>query len=192
MAYETILTETRGPVALRPMKGVQLVSRRAPAQKRLRHLVPKLADRRVLVEHVEVRVRIEQRLMLVLSMEIHEPRRQVFQRACRHQRPVDERPASTLGRDFAARDQILAVHAEFRLDCGGLFSRADQIGRSAAAEQEADGLDEDGLAGACLPGEHVESRFEADLQRFDHSEILDAQESQHGPRRSGSRNAELP
>ena len=47
------------------------------------------------------------------------------------------------------------------------------------AQQEAQGLDEDGLARAGLSGERAESRLERDFRGFDDREIADAQAAQH-------------
>ena len=66
---------------------------------------------------------------------------------------------------------------------GGVLARADEVAGGAAAEQQADGLDEDGLAGAGLAGQDVEAGVELDLDRVDDREVPDAQEAKHAERR---------
>jgi len=148
-----------------------------------------------------VRERVEQRLVFVLAVQLHEARREVAKRRGGRERAVDERAASALAADLAADDQL----ARSRLsrasgrhrgrvprardasrgvveDCfdGGLrLARPDQVGRRARAEQEAHGFNEDGLAGAGLPRQHVEAGLELDLDGFDHREVADAEEAQH-------------
>ena len=56
---------------------------------------------------------------------------------------------------------------------------ADQVGGGAGAEQQADGLDEDRLAGAGLAGQDVEARLELDLDGLDHRKVADAEKTQH-------------
>src|SRR5712691_13399044 len=98
---------------------------------------------------------IEQRLMFVLAVQLHEPRRQIAQRRRGRQGAIDERAASSLAADFTADDQLaLAALFENGLDGGLRLARADQISGGARAEKKANGLDEDGLAGARLPRQH--------------------------------------
>ena len=61
---------------------------------------------------------------------------------------------------------------EDRLDRGGVLAGADEVAGGAPAEQQADGLDEDRLAGAGLAGQDVEARVELDLDRVDDREVL--------------------
>ena len=66
---------------------------------------------------------------------------------------------------------------EDRLDRGGVFAGADQVSRGAAADQQADRADQDGLAGAGLAGEDVEARLELELEAIDDGQIADAKGS---------------
>ena len=56
----------------------------------------------------------------------------------------------------------------------------EDVGAHAAAEHEVEGADEERLARPGLPGEHVQSRAEADLHLVHHRETRDAQGRQHG------------
>ena len=56
---------------------------------------------------------------------------------------------------------------------------ADEVGRRAAAEEQADRFDEDRLAGAGFAGEDVEAGLELDLDGVDDREVADAEEAKH-------------
>ena len=60
-----------------------------------------------------------------------------------------------------------------------VLAGADEVARRAAAEQQADGLDQDRLAGAGLAGQDVEAGVELDLDRVDDREVRDAEEAEH-------------
>ena len=106
---------------------------------------------------------IEQLLMFVLAVQLDESIRQVLQRAGGGQRAGDERAAPTLRRDLAPDDDLLRRRSfEDRLDRGELFAGADQILRRASAQEQADGLDEDRLAGAGFARQDVERLFKFD------------------------------
>ena len=117
--------------------------------------------------------------MFVLPVQLHESDGQVSKCSCRHQSAVDECPASTLRRDFASDDQLALVGLEDRFDGGGSLPGANQISRCARAEEQADRLDEDRLAGTSLAGQHVEAAVELDLDRLDDCEIADTEKEEH-------------
>ena len=117
---------------------------------------------------------IEQRLMLVLTVELDQAVGQILQRAGRGQRAVDEGPAPSLRGDLAAHQQLFAAAFEDRFDRRGVFAGADEVAGGAAAEQQSDRLDEDRLAGAGLAGQDVQAGVEFDLDRVNHREVLDA------------------
>ena len=125
--------------------------------------------------------RIEQLLMFVLPVQLDEPVRQILERRRGRERAVDERAAPALRRDLAANDQLAAVFGfEDRFDGGEVFAGANQVLGRASAEQEPDGFDEDGLAGAGLARQDVERLFKVDGHRLDHREVADGQVSNHG------------
>ena len=96
---------------------------------------------------------IEQHLVLVLPVEVDERAGEVAQRAARHERAVDERAASSLRRHFPAHDDFATVGGvEHGFDRGGFLAGAHELGRGAAADEQADGAEEDGLAGAGFAG----------------------------------------
>ena len=59
---------------------------------------------------------------------------------------------------------------------------ADQIARRPSPQQEADRLDQDGLAGSRLSRQDVEAGAELELDRVDDCEPFDGEEPEHGKR----------
>ena len=82
-------------------------------------------------------------------------------------------------RDLAPNDDLVAAVFEDRFDGGLRLAGANQIGGRAGAEQQADRLDEDRLAGSGLAGQDVEAGLELDLDGLDHRKVADAEEAQH-------------
>ena len=109
------------------------------------------------VEDREVLIGIQKLLMLVLSVELDQPVRQVFERGGRGQRARDEGAAPALRGDLASNDD-LAGHRASKI--ASTVARSSPVRtrsvRRAAAEQEADGLDEDRFAGAGFARQDVE------------------------------------
>ena len=142
------------------------------------------SDQRVVagkaVEQRDVLVRIEQRLMLVLPVQLDQSAAKLAERGRGRERVVDERAAAALRRDLAAHDDfVAAVPLEDGLYGRGLFAGAHEVGARASADEQVDGFDEDRLSRAGFAGEDVEPRLELHLERFDHCEMANAQEAQH-------------
>src|SRR4029077_15760789 len=78
------------------------------------------------IEHREVRGRIEQRLMLVLTVQLDETRRQVLQRTGRGEGAVDEGAAPALRGDLAAHQELFPAVLEDRFDGGNALASAIQ------------------------------------------------------------------
>ena len=132
------------------------------------------------VNERKVRERIQQCLVLVLSVQLDVPRGEVAKRSGGGQRPVDERAAPPLAGDLAADDQFPAVGLlEDRFNRRLGLARAHQVGRGAGTEQQTDRLHQDRFAGAGLTGEDVEAGFEFHLDGLDHGEVANAEETQH-------------
>ncbi len=143
----------RGTLPLARQQAIALGRELLPVGERVGHLLALRFESRVGVEHVEVRGRIEQHLVLVLSVQIDERPGELAQRAARDERAVDEGAAASLGRHFPADDDLAAVGGvEHGFDRGGLLAGAHELGRGAAADEQADGAEEDRLAGAGLAG----------------------------------------
>ena len=78
-----------------------------------------------------MRFRVEQRLVLVLPVQVDEPGAEVAERGGRDERAVDERPAPALCGDLAPDQQFCPVVAvEDRLDDGAVLAGADEIGEA--------------------------------------------------------------
>ena len=60
-----------------------------------------------------------------------------------------------------------------------VFAGAHEVGAGAAADQQVDGFDEDGLAGAGFAGEDVEAGLELDLEVIDDRQMAHAEEAKH-------------
>ena len=73
----------------------------------------------------------------------------------------------------------LAGDVEDGLDEGLALARPDEVGGTLVAQDEADGVDDDGLAGAGLAGQDGEAGVEMDLEVLDRRQIPDAQELDH-------------
>ena len=164
-----------------------LAKGRGDAQLRLGETGPGIEDREVLI-------RVQKLLVLVLSMELDQPVRQVLERGGRGQRARDEGAAPALCGDFASNDQVggLARDFEDRFDGGEVLAGAHQVGRRTAAQQEADGLDEDGLAGPGFARQDVERMFKLDRDRLDDRQVADGKVAQHRRGGEGMPVAESP
>ena len=132
------------------------------------------------VEQRQVLARIEQLLVFVLAMQFDQPVGEVLECAGGGQRSGDEGPAAALRGDFAADDDLLPPSVfEDGFDGGQLLAGADQILRGAAAEEEPDGFDEDGFAGAGLARQDVERLFKVDGDRLDDRQVANGEIANH-------------
>jgi hypothetical protein len=105
----------------------QFILRRAHHRERGRSGRGQLVQAAKRVEDAEMRRRIEQRLVLMLTMQLDQPRRQIFQRAGGRQRPVVERAAAPQRGDLAAHQQFFPAAFEDGLDRRRLLAGADEI-----------------------------------------------------------------
>ncbi len=127
-----------------------------------------------------MRRRIEQHLVLVLTVEVHEAAAQLAKRRARRERAVDQRAAAPLRGHLAADDDFLAVRGlEDRFDRRGVLSGADEIGRGAAPHEQPDGADDDRLPRPGFPGQNVQARLELELEAVDDGKVTNGQEAQH-------------
>ena len=116
----------------------------------------------------------------MLAVEIDERAGGLAQRRAGDERAVDERAAASLRRDLAPDDHFRAVRPfEHRLDGGGLLAGPHELGAGAPADEQPDGADEDGFAGAGLTREDVEAGRELELEPVDDGEVGDAEEPNH-------------
>ena len=172
--------EPRRALAIVHAQSIELFAQPADGGECRRHLRARRVEAGPRIQQREMLRGIEQLLMLVLTVQLDESIRQILERRGGGQRAVDERAAAALRRDLAAHDQLAAVGGfEDRFDRGEVFAGADQILSGASAEQQADGFDEDGLAGAGLARQDVERLFKVDGDRLDDREVADGQVADH-------------
>ena len=134
---------------------------------------------------------IEQRLMLVLAVELDQARRQILQRAGRGESPLMNarlRPCAVISRRTSSSSPPLSKIASMVAD---VFAGADEVARRAAAEEQADRFDEDRLAGPGFAGQDVQAGVELDLDRVDDREALDARKRSMRKSENSNRNIGL-
>src|SRR5437867_12434149 len=124
-------------------------------------------------------------------MQLDESRRQLFEGSRRGEGAIDERPASTLRRNFATHQPLFPAIFEDGFDGGGVFSRADQVARRTAAEEQAYGFDEDRLPCTGFAGQDVEPGLEIDLDGVDNGEVANFQKAEHEKRENSNPNIGL-
>ncbi len=98
----------------------------------------------------------------------------------RRHEAVEKRARAPLSGDAPGDRERLAVVVEHGLDERLLGARPHQALLALLAEQQADALREQGLAGAGLAGDDVEPRSELEPRPGDEHEIVDRKFSEHG------------
>ena len=132
------------------------------------------------VEHDDMFGRVEERLVLVLTVQIDQRRAELAQRGRRRERVVDERAAAALRGDLAPHDDFAAVGPlEDRLDGRDLLAGPDEVGARPPADQQVDRLNDDGFAGAGFAGEDVQAGFELDLEAVDDRQMTHGEKTKH-------------
>ncbi len=152
---------------------------------------------RVGVEHVELALLGEQRLVVVGAVEVDQVLPERFQHRQRAWRTVDELFVATAGADDAADDELLVLarveprllehrvdlgrllQIEYRLDRAAALAAAHQPAVGALAEHEFQCSDDDRFPRSRLAGDADEAAAEIPGQFFDQGEVLDFQEREH-------------
>ncbi len=130
----------------------------------------------------------------VLAVDVDEVVGHLAQLGERGGAAVDERAALALGVDHAAQQQRLVDgeaglveparerrgRVEFGRDLAARAAFAHHAAFGARAEGQLQRVDEDGLAGARLAGEHYEPGAELEFERIDDDEVFQRQATQHG------------
>ncbi len=133
--------------------------------------------------------------MFVLAVDIDEILSQFAQHLNRHRAAVDEAARRFVGFDHAPQHAFLIVEElmllepfgggvcwferEVRGHFGARAAVANDIAVGAVAQHQRQGIDEDGLAGAGLSGQHAEARIECDLKLVHDGEVTDIKVLQH-------------
>ena len=147
------------------------------------------------VEQGELRRGLQQRLMRVLAVHVEQQFAEFAQLRERDRRAVDPRLAAAARIDrpshqhaglVGAVDRLrlqpgddIAARAKFRTDLGACRAFAHDVGVGAFAERQEQGVDQDRLAGAGLPGQHREAGREVEFERLDDDEVADCERQQH-------------
>ena len=140
------------------------------------------------IEDVDMPLRFQKMLVLVLAVYVHKPPRDLFQHVqsygiaveigARFSGPVHEAPdhqSFVLFKLEPAQDLFDFARGEIEegLD-GSLFGPgADHFDRSLASEDQADGIHQDGFSRPRFSGQGVQTRAEFNLQLVDDREIFD-------------------
>ena len=136
------------------------------------------------------------KLLIVLSVDVGEVGGEILEQGRGDGAAADERARLSIGLDFALDEQL----AVFDFEAGGVeqaadrgvvpyvedagdacagFSGADHFIRCAAAEEEAQSVDDDRLAAAGFAGEEVEAGVEVHAQPLDDGVVFDDELEEH-------------
>ena len=149
-----------------------------------------------MVQDGQGRSRSQQGLVLMLAVDIHQMAGQPAEHVHRHLPFVHESLALSGRSHLAPEEQgifpqiqvqfpedvmdiLHAFDVEHRLDPVGVRSFPQVIHAGPAPQHNAEGIDEDGFAGAGLPGEHIEARCKIHPQVIDQGKIVHFQGIQH-------------
>ena len=169
-----------GARLLEPLPGV------LPAREGVPHRAAQRPEVGVAIEQIEMGRRIEQRLMLVLAMDVQQPRADGPEGRGRDEPIVDEGPAPAPCRHLAAQHAFAAVGVlRHRLHHRPLRAGPHQARRCPRPPQQAQGAHQDRLAGAGLAGQDREAGVQLELQAIDDRQVSNAEKADHGP--AGSR-----
>jgi len=158
----------------------------------------------VRVEDGALLVAAQQRLVLVLAVQIHQQPPQLAQQGGGGGGAVHPGAAAPLGGHLALEHEhavidldsplvqqpghlVAPVHLEHALDGRALLARAHHVARRALAQQQRQRADDDRLPRPRLAGQDVQSRAELDGESIDQREVPDAQLGEHLQDRSGQR-----
>ena len=182
----------RAPVP-EPLQLGQPVDRRPPAGVGRRHPRQCRLGATEGVEEPGLSVRVEQRLVLVLAVDVDQHPAELAELAGRRRPAVQARGAAAA--DLAAQDQLgLRLEAHLGQQRAGgrdvgdledalhqcpLGAVADLLGAGPGTEREGESIDHQGLAAAGLAGEEVQAGAEADVGAGDQREVTNPERLQH-------------
>ena len=124
---------------------------------------------------------VEQRLMLMLTVEVDEVPRDLPQVGIRGQHTIDERPTAPVSRDVAPNRHFRAIRClEDRLHESALLASPDQVRIGTRPRQQSNRANDDGFPRSSLTRQHVKPRTKLDLECIDDGEPMNAQIPNHG------------
>ena len=200
------------PIVLLARRPLDLIRDRDP---RLLRLAPALVggarghgrglEPAIGVEQAALGRGVEQRLLLVLAVDLDQQVAELAEQPAAHRLVVDEGARAAVGGEHPAQHQIvpgidavlgqqgryrrLAGRAEDRADRRLRGTRADQLPIRPAAERQPERVEQDRLAGAGLAGQHAQPALELEVEALDQDDVADREAGQHGAGRrvSGGR-----
>ena len=136
---------------------------------------------------------IQQRLTVVLPVDIQQPSAQCLQLAHRDRPPVDAADVLSVAVYLPLEQQrAIRFRCDTQLLCQGAVyagkrcahkrlvrAGADQLPAGALAQHGAECVDDDGLTRARLAGQRIEPPLERDVRLLNDGNILDVQQLQH-------------
>ena len=149
------------------------------------------------VEHVELALLREQRLVVVRAVQVDEVLAERFEHGQGRWRAVDKLFIAPRCADDAADDELVVLagvepgllehgvdlggllQVEHRLDGAAVFAAADQPAVGALPEHEFQCADDDRFPGAGLAGDAHQAAAELPGEFFDQGEVLDFEEREH-------------
>ncbi|EQD77883.1 Negative regulator of class I heat shock protein [mine drainage metagenome] len=148
------------------------------------------------IEQGQLLLALQQRLMLVLAVDLQQMRGQFAQLRQRHRAAVDPRARTARGGQHAAQAAVPVIvqglrvqpsarggaggEVEFGADLGAFRAAAHQCGVGARAAKQQQRVDQQRLAGAGLAGDHGQAGAQRDFGPGDYSQIANVQRRQHG------------
>src|SRR5437667_412830 len=188
-----------GPVALGGARPLRLGARLAELRHEARHALPELLRVGEAIQELELAGGLEQALVLVLAVHLHEVVAQALEERDGDGRVVDERTMAARATELTPRHQHAVVEreprlvecrghgaarldVEDRLDRRGVGVAPDHVRLGARPEEQQDRVDEHRLSGAGFAGQDVEPRAELHGDALDDGEVSDAKLAEHRER----------
>lgn len=158
----------------------------AQAAERLRQRRPVPVQSGVAVHEVEVGLRVEQALRLVLPVDVSDERSQLAQHAHGHQGAVDGGASLPRGLHLPAHHDLVVLRGQAvalegrarvaaldqRLHHCEVFSRPDEVGGRTRAQKQAQRVDQDRLSRARFAGQEREAGTELQLHSVHQRDVL--------------------
>jgi hypothetical protein len=131
--------------------------------------------------------------VIVLAVDLEARQHQIPQQRHRHQRAVHARARLARRRHVPPQDHLVALRRQgaglerlqqrgrlhHRLDGALRLSGAEHLRGRTSPQQQRQGVDQDGLPGACLAGQEVEAGTEFDLHGAHHRDVADPEQFKH-------------
>ena len=148
---------------------------------------------RVTIEDIDVGLRVQEALCLMLAVYRDQARRQVLQQRDGHQGAIDRGPRLPRALDLASDHDLVAlcrqpVGVRVRREAGGLqdslhdglaLAGPDQLARGPGAQQDPERVDQDRLPSSRFSCQEVEPGAELELEPGDKGYIADFKELDH-------------